>query len=637
MIPKLLSILSILFILTTGVYCQEKNDSKAAKFHQRALQYYNASAYPEALEEIAKAVKADDKYIESWLLAGDIQSMKGNKQEAIFNYKKAISIDSNFFIPIYYILGNLLFDQGEYSESIHYYKKYSTYTNIKEAEQLRLNRNMETAEFRLFAMNNPVSFNPMNLGPNVNTEGYEFVNYITPDNYRLYYTRRMMAGERRDEQFYYNETLKDGNWSLPVDIGPPINTEGDEGAMTVSPDGQILFFSGCNNMTGYGSCDLYMSRLMGDSWSEPVNLGPYVNTSSWESQPSFSSDGRTLYFVSNRPGGFGGSDIWVTRLLENGQWSLPENAGETINTKEAERGPFIHPDATTLYFSSKGHIGMGQGDIFYSILEKGEWSKPVNLGYPLNTADDEVTMIVDSEGRFGYYSSAREKGNGLQDIYKFEMPANVQPSKVSFMKGVVYDSITRLPLQAGIRLLDPVTGDTIISSMSNSNDGKYLLVIPSGRNYALNVERKGYLFYSAYFELTGGKDYIDPFIKDIPLKPVREGESIVLRNIFFETDSFNLLPESKAELDNLLRLLTANNGMKIQINGHTDNVGTVDYNQILSEKRAKSVFAYLVNAGIDQTRLRYKGYGSSMPVASNELPEGRALNRRTEMVVVQVN
>lgn len=637
MIQKLLFILSLTFFLTTGAYSQGKNESKAAKFHQRALQYYNASAYLEAMEETGKALKADDTYIQSWLLAGDIQSLKGNKKEAITNYKKAVSIDSNFFVPVYYILGNLLFDQQEYSESIHYYKKYSLYTHIKEAEQLRLNKNLATAEFRLAAINNPVSFNPMNLGSTVNTEGYEFVNYITPDNQRLYYTRRMMTGERRDEQFYYSEGLKDANWSASVDIGPPINTEGDEGAMTVSPDGQLLFFSGCDNMMGYGSCDLYMSRLMGDRWSEPVNLGPYVNTSSWESQPCFSSDGHTLFFVSNRPGGYGGSDIWITRLMDDGGWSLPENAGEVINTKDAERGPFIHPDAATLYFSSKGHTGMGQGDIFYSTLEKGEWSKPVNLGYPLNTEDDEVTMIVDSEGRFGYYSSAREEGFGLQDIYKFELPVNVQPSKVSYMKGVVYDSVTQVPLQAAIRLLDPITGDTVISSISNSSDGSYLLVIPSGRNYALNVERKGYLFYSAHFELTGENDYIDPFIKDIPLKPVREGESIVLRNIFFETDSFNLLPASKAELDNLMRLLAANKGMKIQISGHTDNVGTVDYNQVLSEKRAKSVFAYLVKAGIDQTRLRYKGYGSSAPVASNELPEGRALNRRTEMVVIQVN
>lgn len=637
MIKRPLFILFLILFLASDGYSQSKNESKAAKFHQRALQYYNAFAYPEALEETAKALKADERFIQSWLLAGDIQSLKGNKKEAIANYKKAVSIDSNFFIPVYYILGNLLFDQQEYSESIYYYKKYSFYTHIKEAEQVRLNKNLETAEFRLAAISNPVSFNPLNLGSTVNTEGYEFVNYITPDNHRLYYTRRLMVGERQDEQFYYSEDIKDGNWSQSVDIGTPINTEDDEGAMTVSPDGQLLFFSGCNNMLGYGSCDLYMSRLMGDRWSEPVNLGPYVNTSSWESQPCFSSDGRTLYFVSNRPGGYGGSDIWITRLLENGEWSLPKNAGEMINTKEAERGPFIHPDATTLYFSSKGHIGMGQGDIFYSTLEKGEWSKPVNLGYPINTADDEVTMIVDSEGRFGYYSSARKEGYGLQDIYKFELPVNVKPSKVSYMKGVVYDSVTHASLQAGIRLLDPLTGDTVISSMSNSSDGSYLLVLPSGNNYALNVVRKGYLFYSAHFELTGENDYIDPFIKDIPLKPIREGESIVLRNIFFETDSFNLLPESKAELDNLLRLLSANKGMKIQINGHTDNVGTLAYNQVLSEKRAKSVFTYLVKSGIELTRLQYEGYGSSAPVASNETPEGRALNRRTEMVVVQVN
>ncbi len=637
MIKRIPVFIFILLIIALNTYSQGKNDSKALRYHQKALQYYNASAYTEALEETAKALKADDNFIQSWLLSGDIHSLKGNRKDAVNSYKRAVSIDSAFFPPVYYILANLLFEQHEYAECIEYYKKYAAYPKIKEAEKAKLNKNLRISEFRLFAKNNPVPFNPVNLGPNVNTEGYEFVNYITPDNQRLYLTRRMMKGERRDEQFYYCNNINNGNWSPSIDIGAPINTEDDEGAMALSPDGQFLFFSGCNSVAGYGSCDLYMSKLSGDNWSEPVNLGPYVNTSYWESQPCFSSDGRTLYFVSNRPGGMGSSDIWITRLLDNGEWSIPVNAGEVINTPEAERGPFIHPDASTLYFSSNGHAGMGQGDIFYSTLVKGEWTEPVNLGYPINTEDDEVTMIVDSEGRYAYYSSAKENGFGLQDIYKFELPENTQPAKVSYMKGVVFDSVSGTPLQAGIRLLNPFTGDTVISSISNRTDGSYLLVIPSGCNYALNVERKGYLFYSAHFELKDENNFIDPFVKNIPLKPVREGESIVLRNIFFETDSFNLLPASKAELDNLLRLLMANKGMKIQINGHTDDVGTPDYNQVLSEKRAKSVHAYLIKAGIEPKRLQYKGYGSSAPVATNLTPEGRALNRRTEMIVVQLN
>lgn len=637
MIRKSLSLLIVLTIFLLAVNAQDQKESKAVRYHNKALQYYHASAYDEALEETRKAIRADDMFIKAWLLAGDIQALKGNKTAAIEDYKKAISIDSNFFKPAYYILANLLFDQNEYQESIVNFKRYLTFPDVKEAEILRAKKRIETAKFRIKAIENPVPFKPVNLGPNVNTSGYEFVNYITPDRRKLYFTRRMTSGSRRDEQFFYCENINDSAWSPAVDIGPPINSELDEGAMTVSPDGQNLFFSGCNNIDGFGSCDLYVSQLEGDNWGIPVNLGPVVNTPGWESQPSFSSDGRTLYFVSNRPGGKGSSDIWITKRALNGEWSEPYNAGDSINTKEAERGPFIHPDAKTLYFSSKGHTGMGQGDIFYSKLTNGVWSKPVNLGYPINSEEDEVTMIVDNDGRYAYYSSAKEKGFGLQDIYQFELPATVRPKRVSYMKGIVYDSITKKPLKADIRLLQLVTGDTVIFSSSNSSDGSYLLVIPAGENYALNVQREGYLFYSAHFEMKEETNYINPFRKDIPLKPLGIGESIVLRNIFFDTDSFNLLPESTVELDYLIQLLKKNKGMRIEIRGHTDNVGTEEYNLVLSEKRARSVYNFLIKSGIDSQRLRYKGFGATVPVATNTTPNGRSLNRRTEMVVIQVN
>lgn len=636
---QLFFIILLLFINLTCALAQETGTkaSKADKLHQRALQYYNASAYDEALEENTKALRADKNHISSWLLAGDIQVLKGNRPQAILSYQKAISIDSTFFIPVYYILANLLFEERQYSESIKWYDKYAQYPKIREAEKAKLTKNRNTAVFRLFALGNPVAFNPINLGAAVNTEGYEFVNYLSPDRTRLYYTRRMLTGQRRDEQFYYSENVGDTAWKPSTDLGPPINTESDEGAMTLSPDGQFLFYSGCNFVDGYGSCDLYVSRLIGSQWSQPVNLGPMVNTSGWESQPSFSSDGRTLYFVSNRPGGKGGSDIWITRLKNTGEWSVPINAGDSINTAEAERGPFIHPDGMTLYFSSKGHTGMGQGDLFYAKLKgDGSFSKPENIGYPVNTEEDEVTLIVDNEGKYAYYSSTKNSGFGLQDIYKFELPPAAAPKNVSYMKGIVYDSVTGKPLLADIKLLNPESGDTIIFSSSNAKDGSFLLVIPEGQNYALNVERKGYLFYSAHFKLAGENSLLNPFKKDIPLKPFREGETIVLHNIFFETDSFNLLSASTAELDHLLKMLKTNPGVSIQISGHTDDAGSSEYNQILSEKRARAVYDYLVNRNIPAGRLKYAGYGETRPVASNNDEQGRAANRRTEMLILHM-
>lgn len=626
----------LLVILSVSAFSQDRKSTKAEQFHDKALRYYNASAYDEALSEIKKALKVDKDHIESWLLSGDIYALRGERELAIDSYRTAILIDSNFFIPAYYILANLLFDQQHYEESLIYYRKYSVYPNIRNAERKRVDKNIVTAEFRIKSMKDTVPFNPENLGYNVNTSGYEFVNHISADRQFLYFTRRMTTGDRRDEEFYFSMNSGDTSWLPARDVGSPINTLRDEGAMTVSPDGQYLFFSGCNSPDGYGSCDLYVSRFTGDGWGEPENLGPVVNTVGWESQPSFSSDGKTLYFVSNRPGGYGSSDIWITRLSDKGRWSEPYNAGEVINTPEAERGPFIHPDGITLYFSSKGHTGMGQGDLFWSRFEQGKWSEPVNLGYPINTSEDEVTLIVDNIGDYAYYSSAKAGGNGLQDIYRFKLPEQAQPKKVSYVKGVVYDSLTGKPLSARVRLLDPVSGDTLISSNSNAYDGEYLLVLPSGRNYALNVDRKGYLFYSARIEFETDKDYIDPYRKDIPLKQLRQGETVILQNIFFATDSFNLLPESKAELDYLVGLMEKNPALKIQINGHTDNTGDEDYNNVLSEKRAGSVVSYLLRAGIRSDRMKFKGFGASKPIADNETEQGRSLNRRTEMIITQV-
>jgi len=630
-------LISFVFILPCWLAAQNQQEGRESKIHKKALEYYQASSYDQALNQIQKALKINPAYIESWLLAGDIHSIRGEKSEAIRCYAKAISIDHNFFPPAVYILANLQFQEKEYADCISNYEWYLQYPNARQAEKNRSLDNLSKARFRLNAMQHPEPFQPVNLGSNINSAGYEFVNYISPDAERLYFTRRMTSGERRDEEFFISQQIGDTSWSLASPLGSPVNTPGDEGAMCISPDGQILFFSACNRQDGYGSCDIYTSIREGSRWGVPQNLGDVVNSSFWESQPSFSSDGRSLYFVSNRPGGLGGSDIYVTRRDDQGDWSKPENLGNVVNTSEAERGPFIHPDGKSLYFSSKGHPGMGEGDIFLSLLNyDGSWSEPLNIGYPLNTEADEVTFIVDNQGKYAYYSSAAADGFGLQDIYRIPIPEKVSPMPVTYMKGIVSDSITGKLLSASFKLTDIVSGRLMVQSQSDPVTGSFLLCIPAGRKYALAIERQGYLFYSAHFELTSSDGIDKPFLKDILLKPIREGESIVLKNIFFETDSSRLLPESEAELNSLLALMTNNAGLQIEISGHTDNSGGEVYNQELSERRAQSVYNYLIEKGIAPQRLSYKGFGASKPIAENSTQEGKALNRRTEFRVVGV-
>ncbi|MHC1775425.1 MAG: OmpA family protein [Lentimicrobium sp.] len=619
------------------MFSQSQSSGKAEKFHKKALMYYNASAYDEALQEVQKALKTDEGYIESWLLAGDIYALKGDNQEAIRSYTKAISIDHNFFPPAVYILANLQFGEKQYAGCISSYEWYLQYPEARQAEKNKCLKNLETARFRLEAMSNPTPVKPVNLGNAVNSAGYEFVNYISPDAERLYFTRRMTSGETRDENFFFSVRENDTTWRQAEELGTPVNSPGDEGALCISPDGQYLFYSACNRPDGYGSCDIYVSKREGERWGKPENLGPRVNSSFWETQPSFAPDGMTLYFVSNRPGGAGSSDIWISRLDDSGNWSEPENPGASINTPESERGPFIHPDGRTLYFSSKGHTGMGEGDIFLSLLdEKGQWSQPLNIGYPLNTEADEVTFVVDNAGRYAYFSSTAEGGYGLQDIYRVNLPQNIKPLPVTYMKGIVTDSITGRFLSASFKLTDIGNGKAVAHSVSDPVNGEFLICIPSGKKYALAVEKPGYLFYSVHFALEGEAGLREPYLQNVRLKPIREGETIVMRNIFFETDSSSLLPESETELNSLFELLSRNPGLRIEISGHTDNTGGDSYNQLLSEKRAGAVYYFLMGKGIAAQRLSYKGLGASLPLADNSTPEGRALNRRTEFKVLGV-
>jgi outer membrane protein OmpA-like peptidoglycan-associated protein len=395
-----------------------------------------------------------------------------------------------------------------------------------------------------------------------------------------------------------------------------------------------MYFTACNREDGKGSCDIYFAVKEGNQWGPPVNLGSPVNTSAWEAQPSISPDGRTLYFVSSREGGIGGMDLWKSERDTSGNWTQPVHLGDVINTTGDEMSPFIHADNRTLYFSSTGHLGMGGFDIFKSKRsESGEWSVPENLGYPINTFHDEIGMIVNAEGSRAYYSSDRMKDSG-KDLYMFDLHEEARPVSVSYMKGIVYDSETRRRLEARFELIDLSTSQLSMQSSSDPSSGEFLITIPTNRDYALNVSRPGYLFYSENFSLQGISSMEEPYLMDIPLQSIKSGEKVILRNIFFAFDSSELLEESFIELEKLTEFLNRNPSVRIRINGHTDIVGTDEYNLKLSDQRALSVVRFLKDQGIQESRLESKGFGSSMPLDTNETQEGRARNRRTEFEVL---
>ncbi|MFW5752121.1 MAG: OmpA family protein, partial [bacterium] len=438
----------------------------------------------------------------------------------------------------------------------------------------------------------------------------------------------------RQEDFYISY-WKDNQWTVSEPLGPPLNTPENEGAQSISADGRLMYYTACNRSGGFGKCDIYYSEKVGDKWTRPSNLGSSVNSSFSEKQPSISPDGRTLYFISDRPGGKGGYDIWVTTKSAKGNnWSKPRNLGDTINTTGHEQSPFIHADNETFYFTSDGHVGMGGFDIFKSSrLDSGKWKIPENLGYPINTWNDEMGLIVNSSGKRAYYSSTRDEKMG-NDLFSFVLPEKLRPTPVSYMKGIVYDAGEGFPLSADFELIELHSGQTIFNSFSDPTTGEFLVCIPADNNYALNVSRPGYMFYSENFAFEGVHEISDPFLVDIPLHPIKEGVTVILKNIFFETDSYQLKSESKVELDKLIQFLQQNESVVIEIAGHTDKVGTEEYNLDLSFNRAGAVVNYLIDNDIEESRLVPKGYGETQPVATNDTREGRALNRRTEFKIL---
>jgi len=605
-------------------------DPRADRLFEKAEQAYGRRDYTQAIRHIEDVIKQYPAYLNAYLLKGDIYYDLKMQDLAAEAYSKAISIDSVSFPPVYYILAGLQFEMERFEEAKRNYMIYLGFHPKSQTEIQKAERNIYLCEVRSELKKHPVPFNPVNLGPHVNSDGYEYINSVSLDEEILLFTRKGL-GPNDHESFYHSGKVS-GNWRPSQPMDPPVNSPGNQGALCLSPDGMLLFMTCCSRRDSYGTCDLYVSRRRGTLWSEPLNLGETINSTAWDSQPCLSSDGRTLYFVSTRRGGHGGSDIWKSTLLPSNEWSLPENLGDTINTSANEMAPFIHQDGKTLYFSSAGHPGMGGADLFMSRLSaNGTWSKPMNLGYPVNTKNDEINLIINAGGDAAYISSAKEGGYGNTDIYRFELPVEVRPSKVTYVKGKVYDKTDRRPLAATFELIDLQTGLTVVNSVSDGLDGSFLLSLPIDKDYALNVSCQGYLFYSMNFSVSGGEE---PVFLDVPMQPLQVGESVVLKNIFFDTDKFELKPESSAELDKLYSFLVKNPSLRIEIGGHTDNVGSDAHNLELSQNRALAVFSYLAGKGVAKERLTAKGYGKSMPVDTNETPEGRANNRRTEFKVI---
>ncbi|HSI91696.1 MAG TPA: OmpA family protein [Adhaeribacter sp.] len=612
---------------------------RAALMYQRSMQAAKDRNFDKAIELMENAIRRDAKFGEAYLRLGGYFKLLGNKPAAYENYKKGISLMP--FNPglanEYLTVADLFFGQGDYKLAEEHY------ANFLKANHPRLQKYMPHAEHQLkncrfaeFAMQHPVEFNPKQMGGNINQFTYQYFPTVTADQRYFLYTGRN-AGQDSDENLYISRREGAG-WGSPVSVSPLINTPYNEGAGTISGDGKTLVFTSCDRPDSQGDCDLYISVLKGDQWSKPRNLGPTVNSASWDSQPSLSADGRTLYFSSLRRGGsMGQEDIWVTRLQENGQWSGSTNVGPPINTPGKDLAPFIHASGTTLYFTSDGHVGMGGLDVYEVNFENNAWSEPQNLGYPLNTHEDEGSIFISSNNTKGYYSRQQTNpatGKKTIDLFEFEVPqAWKSKESTTYAQGRVFDAVTKKPVGADVQLYDLATDELVQQVSSDAVNGEYTIILKEGSQYAMYASADGYLLKSMNFDYINKKDF-NPLTLDIYLDQAKAGSSIVLNNIFFGSAKYNLEPKSKTELKKLIAFLRRNPAIKVEISGHTDDIGTDQSNQELSEKRARAVADFLTNNGVPRDRIRSAGYGESKPAVPNSSEANRQQNRRIEFKIL---
>lgn len=624
----------LLFTLSSfAQYDPSKINKKAIEAYDKGISKAQAGNYKDALESLQEAIQKDGNYVEAYLsLAGVYGQMKDYRQSTLF-YEKAFALDSNYTSDFRLPYSINLAGMGEFDKALNTINILLSKSNLNSNTRKAAEYRRKTFQFAVdYAKNNPYKnyvFAPQNLGDAINTSESEYFPSMPVDGSTLIFTRRL---NNFNEDFFASRKNATG-WDKAFRLTGSINTPQNEGAQNISQDGNWLVFTGCNRPDGFGSCDIYISYLTNDGWSEAINLGGKINSDQWDSQPCLSPDKRDLYFASRRFGGYGGSDLYVSHLQANGRWSEPENLGPEINTAGDESAPFIHADNQTLYFTSTGLPGYGEEDLF--VVRKGEdgkWGKPLNLGYPINTISHEGTLFVAADGKTAYYASDRSDSKGGLDIYSFELREDVRPAKTLWVKGKVFDQKTSAGLPSTVELID-LASKQIISRVQTDESGNYLITLPVGKDYAFNVARRGYLFYSDNYSLKE-KAPDSTYQKDIPLQPIEVNAAIVLRNIFFDFNKYDLKPESQVELDKVVQLLQENPTVKVQIEGHTDNVGSATDNQKLSENRAKSVVTYLNSKGIRLDRLLAKGFGATHPIADNKTEEGRARNRRTGLKIV---
>ena len=624
-------------------------NKKAIKFYEEGKRYYDVRQDKRAEELLLKAIDEDKKFMEPHAILAVLCLEQNRLKDREVHLLAATKIAPRLYVENYFFLAETQFDLDKFEDAKMNYNTFLSFSRINPNEKEEAVFKLKCADFAMEAKKNPSPVKFSNMGAAINSPQNEYFPSMTADENYFLFTRHLPCADcisKYQEDLFISKNLG-GNWSESKMI-EELSSRGNEGAPSISADGNYMFITISQEIDGrymgglaqgLGSCDIFYTQKVDGRWIKPVNLGSKVNSAMWESQPSFSSDGKTLYFVRGTPqrnGTIKGIDIYCSVIDKDGKFGQAVRLPSNINTSKDEQSVFIHPDNQTLYFSSEGHVGMGRADIFMSHKKAdGSWGNPVNLGSPINSSDDENSLLVSASGRMAYFASDRDGGLGGLDLYQFEVPASMKPEKITYVKGKVFNAKTNQPLEANFELVDLGTSVEVTKSYSQ-RDGEFLVTLNANKNYLVNVNKDGFLFYSDNFSLKDVEaDFNKPFLLNIPLQPIDTGSVVELKNVFFEVNKWDLKPESKSELDKLVSFLMKNPSLRIELGGHTDNTGDKKANVTLSSNRAKAVYDYLITNGkIAATRLSFKGYGDSKPKAANDTAENKAKNRRTEFKVI---
>lgn len=632
------------FLLSLQVSAQQYSiiDSRAIKMYQEGEELTLSRRYDEALGKYRAAIAREGSFLEAYVKASQLLITLGDLEEA---EKLALAGKSRLSgknatpkhaADFGWLFSNLYLKQGKFKEAYQQFQEVDPLLDEAFRKSMYYSQMKSQMDFLGTQLGDIGEITKEVLPFPLNEYQLQYFPVLTADGNQILFTKRDGTGNFDKEDIYTAFIKEDGGWTPPQGISQTINSPYNEGTCSVTADGNILIYTSCDAPDSQGSCDLYIAYRVNGAWQRPSNMGPKVNSRSWDSQPSLSADGRLLFFSSNRKGGYGGNDIWYSVRQNDGTWAEAKNLGNILNTPKDEISPFMFFNNEILFFSSDGHQGFGGMDIFLSRVKDGQFQSPENLGLPINDQLDQVALFITAQKDYAYYTelskAESESENDRSLLYRFKFPEEIYLGEnLTVTEGKVFNAKTGEPVDATLSLVSLTNDSTLYQFKSDGKTGDFMMLYPEKAVSGLYVEKKGFLPKIYNVE----RDKLQN-VKDlkVELTPVASGEEFVFENVFFDFDRYDLKSESLSSLKRLFKFLTENPNVNVLITGHTDNIGNAGYNQTLSLERAKSVQQYLVKAGLHSGRILVEGKGDTQPMVPNTTPQNQALNRRITIKVL---